>query len=594
MYYNLRAIVLDAVTPVQRIGLSAELGKLSGELPAANALRKIGIGRRVAEIIEQLQGKDDAPEVVEAQSSVEAKPAEITVWLTEQRLDMLKAKVKGFQRRAAKLGVNPVDMVETGNTRMRRLVFTPEQRGMGTSFPASMRAIPLEGKVPVGSQDAGVIKQIEVTITGELPQLAGWRFVATLEHAKVGNIVKAAPGGGEIPGRFLTAKSVCEHCGTSRNRNKTVVCKHEDGRYVQVGSNCLKDFLGHGDAEYLAQLAAWRSEFWDAAGDSGLDDELADYMGGGGRARHYIEVARFLPHVARSVRERGWISRASADERNTLSTADDAAYTYQPPKGIDPAKLEALPVPTDADREKAAAAVEWAKALADEQIAGNSFLNNMRVIANEEGVEWKNAGMAAALIIAYDKAMDTIKASAQKVPSEWRGEVGKRDTFKGLKLEAVIPLEGVYGVTYIHKFRAQDGALFVWRSSGVSWEDENGKTFDVTATVKKHGEYKGEKQTEIQRAKGELSQDSGDAAELRARLVEAARSADGVGAFLDAIEAIGGEKPSKEVFAMIARIIGFKFNTGSFWSDAEEHSPAWIEKARAVTDSVFDEEEWKC
>lgn len=512
MYYTLRAIVLDAVTPMQRITLSGELSQKVDALKTANALGKVGIGRRIAEIVSELTGDAEKPEVIEAASFIEAKPEQITVWLTEQRLEMLRAKVKGFQRRAAKLGVNPVDMVETGNTRMRRLVLTPEARGMGASFPASMTAAPLEAKLPKGSKDAGIIKQVEVTISGDLPQLAGWRFVATLEHAKAGNIVKAAPGGGQIPGRYLTAKSVCEHCGTSRNRNKTVVCKHEDGRFVQVGSNCLKDFLGHGDAEYLAQLAAWRSEFWELAGE-GLDDELAEFASGGGRVRPYIEVARFMPHVARSVRERGWVSRDKADERGIMSTAEDAMYTYSPPKGIDPENADKLPAPSDADREKAEAAVEWAKAMTDEQIAGNSFLHNMRVVANEEAVELKNAGMTAALIIAYDKAMDNIKASAQKVPSEWRGTEGKRETFKGLKLEAVIPLDGVYGVTYIHKFRDQGGAVFVWRSSGVSWEDEKGKTFDVTATVKKHGEYKGEKQTEIQRAKGELVESVTDAIE---------------------------------------------------------------------------------
>ena len=66
------------------------------------------------------------------------------------------------------------------------------------------------------------------------------------------------------------AAAICEHCGLRRRRTRTYVVVHTDsGEVRQVGSGCLRDFLGGPDPERACRraelLAAARAEL-DRAG----------------------------------------------------------------------------------------------------------------------------------------------------------------------------------------------------------------------------------------------------------------------------------------------------------------------------------------
>lgn len=496
-YMTRRSIILDAVSPVKRVKLAAELSQLALEASTAKPLEKVAIARKVAAIVAQLQGKPDVdvkPVILPA-SSLEAKAESVTVWLTEAKLRELEVKVKAFEKRAAKLGVAPMTITRTGNTRTLRVI------GRDTDSGAEYRAVQMTVQPKSNEYPAGVIDQFEVTLTGELPQLAGWRFVASLEHTEGGNLVKSMPGGGNVPDRYLTAQSVCEHCGTKRNRNKTVVCAHTDGRFVQVGSNCLKDFLGHGDAETLAQLLEWRSNMWATYMAEYYPDEGFQL---GGFVPSMVELSLFLIRVAQMIRLYGYVSRSRGEEELRVSTADEAMGALR--------NREKAPEPSAEDEAKAKAAQAWAAALTDDEVRGNTFLHNLRVIAGSQGVSLKNLGMAAAIIVAYDKSREEARDKAITANSEHQGEVGKRGKFPGLLVEKIIASESAYGMTYIHKFRDKAGNVFTWFSSGTSLDE--GTTYDVTATVKKHDEYNGVKQTVLLRVKGEEVQGVTDSIDI--------------------------------------------------------------------------------
>lgn len=92
------------------------------------------------------------------------------------------------------------------------------------------------------------------------------------------------------------------------------------------------------------------------------------------------------------------------------------------------------------------------------------------------------------------------KAPVEEKPvstSEWVGEVGKRLT--GLKLTVVFVknIESEWGVSTIHKMKDVDGNMFTWFSSSKTLE--LGKSYSMNGTVKKHEEFRDEKQTTLTR-----------------------------------------------------------------------------------------------
>src|ERR1035437_5142960 len=84
----------------------------------------------------------------------------------------------------------------------------------------------------------------DVTISGEPPCYDGWTFLASLDFdPEIGLVVNTAPGVEKID-RTGLADGECQHCGTNRYRRHCYLVRNEDGKQMQVGSTCIKDFLG--------------------------------------------------------------------------------------------------------------------------------------------------------------------------------------------------------------------------------------------------------------------------------------------------------------------------------------------------------------
>ena len=86
----------------------------------------------------------------------------------------------------------------------------------------------------------------EVELGGDAPSYNGWSFLATLdwdEHA--GLVTRCAPGVEVVVDRDALVAGWCDHCRTTRTRKATYLVRNEEtGVQLQVGSSCIKDFLG--------------------------------------------------------------------------------------------------------------------------------------------------------------------------------------------------------------------------------------------------------------------------------------------------------------------------------------------------------------
>ncbi len=416
---------------------------------------------------------------------------------------MVEAKVAKIQKRAARKGLTPVAVT------------------WGKAYrPANTLR---DGTVEYS--DA----RIPMTIDGDAPKFGGWRFIAALQHLEGENIVRSLPGE-TIDESYRSRGSACDHCKVSRRRSDTYLLAHDDGRVFQVGSTCIDDFLGSADATKLAMAAL----YWAELAGAGDDDE--GYGGSGSTDRALEE---FLPYVAWCVREHGWVSRTAAREGGGTATADDAFWYTWDEKARKDAKVEI----SKADLAEATGAIAWAEAITDEDISKErgDFLHNLRAVVRTGLVTQRTAGIAGAVIIAFQRAQGRERERAQRaerpVLNEYLGTIGKRETWTNVTLDFVTGYETSYGYTTILKFRTDEGATLVWKASGdpkafvpVSaagkgqhhpWDvftaknkktgvetytaqveitrADVGKRYAVKGTVKKHDEYKGQKQTILSR-----------------------------------------------------------------------------------------------
>lgn len=340
--------------------------------------------------------------------------------------------------------------------------------------------------------------RVPVTIEGSAPQVGPYEFLAKIEHTKEGNILDIVPGR-TVDYRFRTTKSSCEHCRTDRQRNETFVLRNtETGEEVQVGRTCLKDFLGYCDPSQVAQ----RFAFFKAIRDS--ESEWGGRGWGG-----FAPTNEVLALTSACIRLRGWASKAQAQAQGIDSTRDHVADVLWPPFDIHKdynrdrkARMQELAkAVTEADWELAEKAVAWAR---DGGAGNNDYGHNLRVLCSTELTEMKRAGFVCSAVQAYERAMEreVERAQARKADanSRWQGQVGER--LKGLIVtqELARAISGDWGDMVLVKFRDDAGNMFTWfTASGTGLQ--NGQRCKLDGTVKRHSDYQGAQETQLNRCK---------------------------------------------------------------------------------------------
>jgi hypothetical protein len=340
---------------------------------------------------------------------------------------------------------------------------------------------------------------IFLALEGEAPRFEGWRFLATLQHERDGNIVRAVPGE-EAPLWARSTPSKCDHCNSTRRRNDTYILAHDDGRTVQVGSSCIKDFLGCEDAWNLAAKAELVAEA----------RELSE-RSYGSTGREEVEIDVYLAYVVWCVKNFGWVPRTRKEGApKDLPTADMADQVIA--RGGYGFTTEAL---TDEIKAEARAAVEWTRNIPE---TSGDYLYNIRMVARLGFVEPRTRGLAASIVIAHQKAIGEARRREERAatPSRHVGVVGEKAAWgmtespkktarldiDPLTLDFVADYPTQYGVTTVLKFRDVEGNIIVWKASGAAPERSDvGKKYALSGTIKAHIDYQGQAQTMVTRCK---------------------------------------------------------------------------------------------
>jgi len=383
------------------------------------------------------------------------------VWfLNADEVAATRAKLASLQARAAKKGF-------TGQVDLK-------------AVPAT-RTYQSPGGLPVTEHG------FDVTITGEPPRYAGWRFVAAVDSVDGGTVLRYPPGAEATVANDQVRAGECDHCRTHRARRSTVLIAHEDtGQLLQVGRSCLKDFLGHSTLPVLLTL----------------DDVTANFDRSHTSAATSWDTASVLAYAWAAVETFGW-TPASASEYGRLPTRDVVRLALTGGRGADDIRTALAP--------HIAEATTRASQVRDELLASLTstagYEANLVAILRGEAVDTRHLGLAVSAITAHQR----LQADRQRVQARERaaatvdhaGAIGDKVTLSGTVTTAL----RVDGYTY----RSPDQVMLVvdcgtaaakmTTSAAWAYQVKVGDPLTVTGTVKAHSEWQGIKQTVLTRPK---------------------------------------------------------------------------------------------
>lgn len=381
----------------------------------------------------------------------------------------LEERILKLNKRAAKLGCEPMRL-----TTLRD--FTVEVKNFaGVKYQEPRREIRLEG---------------------ETPKFNGWSLLAVIERQMNGeNLVRCVPGQ-TVPKRYRKTDTRCDHCKSIRQRKEVFVLGHEDGKHIQVGRQCIADFLGHVSAESLAQQATWELSLADTCREAREEGFI--------RGDRFRSIHEFLATVAIVIRRLGWVSRKMIEERGDGQTTSSIAWSIlcAPPSDD---KMRAFVRENDLyvqdrDTELAEAALAWARKLT---VNGQSdYLYNLGVACRQEVVDYRTVGIVASAVAAYQQHLEkeeelNIRRACNT--SQHVGTLKERQDFENVRVNRLRYFESEWGVRTLVTFEDEAGNVLTWWASGEQDNVKEGDLVSIRGTVTKHSEYKGVPQTELKR-----------------------------------------------------------------------------------------------
>lgn len=338
---------------------------------------------------------------------------------------------------------------------------------------------------------------------GDMPRVQGYELVARIEHTEAGNIVNVVPGK-ECPESYRNEAPLCAHCGRKRNRKDTFLLCAPNNELIQVGRNCLADFLQVDPSALvkLAEYAAWVAQY--------CTPGEREFWGSGGGSP---DTRGFLACAVASVEELGFVK-----SDGQYPTKRDAAWRYgQAPKSEREYEAWRKAQPTESHYDTADRILEWAKRI-PQDAAQYEF--NLKVALSLPAIG-RNDGIVASAPAAYMKSLgieaerkERARRDAETPDAGYLAAVGTRVEFEATLLR-VIDIEredSQWGGPTLYAFRTEAGHDIAWFCSGAtprisSFDGDQGRPVSpgdklkLKGTVKSHQMYKNRHQTTVSRCK---------------------------------------------------------------------------------------------
>jgi hypothetical protein len=319
---------------------------------------------------------------------------------------------------------------------------------------------------------------VDYILSGEPFSLEGWSFVATVEHTPKGNLFHKSLASKDIQipsDYFQTDHRLCEHCHTKRFRKNTFIIHSESEGFKQVGSACLKDFLGGHSVKAFEFTAFVSKVIFDF-----VDEKFSS-------APQYFSLREVLSTSVAVIRNFGWLSVGKAELEGREPTRNFVvAALFDSDFKLD---VE------DKDFEKANQVYDWMKSLDSE--SSNDYIRKLAIIADLGAVSDRNFGIVVSAVPAFDRETEKKEKTTE---SKHVGTIKERKDFDNLEVTGVKFIDTDYGLSVLYLFKDEDGNALKWFSSSDKGL-EKGDKVSLTGTVKSHDEFNGTLQTSLTRCR---------------------------------------------------------------------------------------------
>lgn len=406
---------------------------------------------------------------------------ETTLEILKHKREAFLKNVTKFNKKAAKLDVAPMD-IEFGDDRVQ-------------SYYADETA-----------EKLGILTKIvyqEVTVKYEIPKIAGWDLICVFDYEEYkddNEEIQMAVFTNTVPDKTVPAEYQdkneihCEHCGHNRFRKKSFLVQHESGEYKEVGSTCLKDFLGHDPQNFL-----WYAGISDRIKD--LEDEFGFDSFGSGEPISY-DLLGILTLTSAVIKKLGWTSRSEVNEaqetggETKTATADNVLWYLTTP--VEKIEVRDRVEIEENDKEIAEKTLEYFNTLESQD---NDYIMNCLKLVRINRIPSRRLGIACSMIAVYRRHVEKELEKANELPSEWFGNIGSKLEDCEVTCTFKTHCETMYGTSTLYKFVDNDGNIFKTFYSGYTWEVEQEEKVRLFGTVKKHDEWNEKKETMLTRCK---------------------------------------------------------------------------------------------
>lgn len=337
--------------------------------------------------------------------------------------------------------------------------------------------------MPIGFKDVkNKLNQVhrtwEVMISGEVPKFEGWEFIAKVDFARSsGNIVYISPTK-TIPDEYYSIESKCDHCGYKRRRNTGYIV-FKDGEYKIVGSSCINKFFNTLTPEKIGKYYETIRKIKNTCNRyaSNIDTRNFNYK---------ILVKDFIIATLQTIEKHGWYGSTKAKENNEYykSTANLAESIYN--AGVFDQKYE-----KESDN-----IISYFKSLSDNEVSGNNFLSNLRIIAKDDLAKQQDINLIAGMVRYYQNKFNKIE-KLDYTKSQHVGIVGEKIQ---IELKVYKKHKPVDGNSIIVKFVDIAGNLYTWFNHGTQDLNLN-TTYNISAKVIAHNTFNSVKETILTRVK---------------------------------------------------------------------------------------------
>lgn len=332
------------------------------------------------------------------------------------------------------------------------------------------------------------VEQPYLILEGEPARYNGWRYLATAEWINGALLLTARNDDDAEAGRgYKPTEGRCDHCHQKRARSRIVLVQHEDGAIRQVGTTCLKDFLGHEIG------TGWHSP-------TDPLDELEQYAGVGQpayRVRHILTLALAVTGLMKGYR----------NVHLPPSTADMVRTALRYRAGVRDAQMfDETVAPPATFAARCAEAEANVPALIDliRGLSPGPWADNLKALVSDGPDGWVadrhlNLLISASAAWVREQEKAAAAAAAPTVTEARYAENKTRIEMPEATITAVRGFDTQWGFTNVYVW-LHDGHRFEWLTS-VDLPLEVGDTVAIKGTVKGVNEFNGQISTVMTRCK---------------------------------------------------------------------------------------------